>query len=523
MSQDDDITRIEDLPDVDRSQEEESGFTSLEDMAKDLGIQNSPPEGMPDLPGTEELTADNQILAEELTDLNSKPSDDYEFGENEFEQDDETSDFSEDNFYSDNPFEDESEFSTEKDANQYDYDDEDNTFLEGDNESDLDSAPLSTASDDYSEFDSSPEQIDSFDSYDIEAPTAANDLMSAPSDDFEMSDNINSPFEDDLDKKLDLLDSSEDSSDENVEISEDIDHLAHEEVNQAENFEDLKDFAENIVHEGAITAGNPPFSIILKEIKYQEDIEDILEALKEYNILQEDEEIEKAKTNLSSGQYLIPRISEYLAIHLCHKFRKFDLEILVGLTEEIHPPKSYESNDRGPITKSTLYNNKTFHLNDFVKPNQNEILTSTMNQIAGHEIKQYLGIITHRKKMNFNEVNDSKLEDTIYQNMSSDNQDRLTELRIKRENLLATHSRRIWEKDLESSSSKREENAEDKLNKIYNILIDEMKAQAVNKSANAILGINFSITPISVDQYLHQGPQYEIICSGNLAWIERNI
>ncbi len=512
MSQDDDeITKIEDLPQVDRSDEEESGFTSLEDMAQDLGIEESLPTDMPDLPNTssDEEVSFSSDQESDFSSLDDEPDNDYLFESNDINDnnDFETNDFSENN-YETNDFSDDN-FSSEEQLEENTNPNISDSFL-SDEDFSANSSDEQEVASNHEDFESDSE----FDSYTIDGPSSidSSDLLSAPDNDFEMADDqMANPF-DDIDAKLDRIDDDiENQEDSNLPVA-----------TAPESFADVKEFAENIESEGAISPGNPPFSIILKEIKYQEDVQEILDILLDYKVIS-DEELSKASQNLMTGQYLIPRISEYLAIHLCHKFRKFDIEILVGLTEEIHPPKNYKSNDRGPVTKNTLYNNKTFHLKEFVRPQDNEVFTTTMNQISGHEIKQYLGIITHRKKMSVGELEDPKLEDTIYNNMSSENQDRMTSLRIKRENLLATHSHRIWDKDISRETKKTDDKAEDKLNRIYEHLVDEMKHQAINKSANAILGINFSITPISIDQYMHHGPQYEIICSGNLAWIEKSI
>lgn len=126
-----------------------------------------------------------------------------------------------------------------------------------------------------------------------------------------------------------------------------------------ENFEDLKKFAESTSISGMGAEGNPSFSVLLKNIRYIEDVNDILSLMKELGLLSDPEE--QIKQRLMRGHLLVPRISEYAAIFLAHKLRRFDIDIQVGLSDEIHPPKHQETPETGLVSKYTLYQNQTHH------------------------------------------------------------------------------------------------------------------------------------------------------------------
>jgi hypothetical protein len=166
------------------------------------------------------------------------------------------------------------------------------------------------------------------------------------------------PLEEPIDEILEIDSSDREPSDSNFNLESDSQQQS---VNDSaklyappETFKDLQLFSKNMSYGNLSHEGNPPFSIVLKEIKFQEDLDDIIIYLKEFKILKEEDEHNARKT-LSRGSFLIPRLSEYAAILLCHKLRRFELTILMGLTEEITPAKSYSSDDSGLATKNNIY------------------------------------------------------------------------------------------------------------------------------------------------------------------------
>jgi uncharacterized protein YbjQ (UPF0145 family) len=289
-------------------------------------------------------------------------------------------------------------------------------------------------------------------------------------------------------------------------------------ITAPERFEDIKAFSEKITYGNFSAEGNPPFSVIIKDVKFHEDVDSICESLMDLKIIDSDRQ-EHCKESLTRGQMLIPRLSEYAAIILCHKLRHFDIEILMGLTEELHPPKSYESNDRGLSSKYTVYNNRKNHFNFKNNSSTDEILTSTLPNIQDHQIIKYIGIITETKQITTQELTQSTtIEDEIVNQFSDNERSTINELRVTKENINASTSK-VVESIFGHESGKSDNKL--KLDTIYSELLEKLKLKALKKEANGIVGINFSITPITIENYLSNGPKYQILCTGNMVWIEK--
>jgi hypothetical protein len=128
-----------------------------------------------------------------------------------------------------------------------------------------------------------------------------------------------------------------------------------------EDFQEVKDFGESIAYSDVQVPGNPPYSILVKGIQYEEDAVEILEVLKDFAIA-DDSNQSNFQDMISKGQLLVSQINEYVAIQLAIKLRKFDVDILSGLSEEVHPSKTYEQEHKGLITKSNIKQNRYEHL-----------------------------------------------------------------------------------------------------------------------------------------------------------------
>lgn len=544
MSKDDeDITRIEDLPDINRSEEPEDDIPDLDSMAKSLGLK------------TDESQVSNaaDMLSEDLPDLPAEESN-SDFSESDFSQsethqsDDELSElthaeFSETNF-PDTDFG-EADFG-EADFGESDFGDTD--FGESD-----------SGEDDF-KVDSEFEPEDSFDTYD--KTEASLNLTDVPGNDFtnELTEaSLDKSIEDNLNLSARIESKIAESIDNDQKEEEDDEHEPFEPPNDSisapvselisaddlienfeidttdnktliqrekesswtkpEDFNEVKSFGNDLSYGNFTTEGNPPFSIIIKELKYYEDISAITTTLLEFNIIKE-ENLEEVSQNLERGQLLIPRLSEYAAIILCHKLRKFDIEILMGLTEEISPPKSYQSNDRGLTSKATLLNNKKYHKQNIDDLTRSTILTSTLPTINGYIIKEHLGVISQFKRVPTSKLRSGNIEDDILKNVNQEDKNKIEKLRLKRENLLAAKS--TYHSINEIYNSEERFGNDSTLETIYEELVEMVKEKALTNEANGVLGINFSVTPVEVDQYLEAGPHYQVLCTGNMVWLEKN-
>lgn len=228
-----------------------------------------------------------------------------------------------------------------------------------------------------------------------------------------------------------------------------------------ETFADIKQFSESSSFTGMATEGNPSFSVLIKNVRYLEDVNDIIILLKELNLLSDTEE--QTKNRLMRGMLLVPRISEYAAIFLAHKLRRFDIDIQLGLSDEIHPPKHQETPEIGIVSKHSLYQNQTHQFNfDDPKLEISQIIVSATSQLEGHQILRYMGVASEHKMIEPHLVEDSESpEIPLY----------------------------------------------------YQELAQKLKAHALKAHSNAVIGLNYQLTPI--------GQKYRLTCTGNLVWVSK--
>jgi uncharacterized protein YbjQ (UPF0145 family) len=235
-----------------------------------------------------------------------------------------------------------------------------------------------------------------------------------------------------------------------------------------ETFEEVKKFAESSSFTGMGAEGNPSFSLLIKNVRFIEDVNDILRLLKELDLMADSEEL--MKNRLMRGTILIPRISEYAAILLAHKLRRFDIDIQVGLSDEIHPPKHHETPDIGLVSKASLYQNQSHHFHfDDPKLEISQIIVAATPGLEGHQVLRYLGIASEHKM----------LDAHIVENEDS------TEI--------PRH---------------------------YQELAMKLKAHALKAHANAVVGLNYQLTPLPSDLGLSDH-KYRLTCTGNLVWVNK--
>ena len=130
----------------------------------------------------------------------------------------------------------------------------------------------------------------------------------------------------------------------------------------------------------------------MKNIKYLEDVEDIRIILKEHGLLDQKNEKE-IEQGLSHGSILISHISEYAAIYLAHRLRRFDVDVSMGPSEELHPTESYEHDARGLISKENMKQNQIESV-DFTKADVSKIILATTPEVEGYKILRHIDVIT---------------------------------------------------------------------------------------------------------------------------------
>ncbi|MFT6070299.1 MAG: hypothetical protein ACJAT2_002810 [Bacteriovoracaceae bacterium] len=270
-----------------------------------------------------------------------------------------------------------------------------------------------------------------------------------------------------------------------------------------ETFKDLNEFGNAISYGQVAAGGNPPFSIVLRKIKYLEDSERIIEILREHGLCDESNEAD-FQQGLNNGSMLISQLNEYSAIYLAHKFRRFDLEILVGLSDEVHPSKNYDMDYKGLVRKENLTQNKqeTFSLEEQVIQVE-AILLATTPTLENYRIDRYLGLVSAHIMIEEEEF--QRLQETDLKNKNEDE--------VDPDELL----RELDQDDLESKTS----TIEIGLEEIYQNLAESLKAKAFKMKGNAVVGINYQITPLINQKPTDQNPSinYKISCTGNTVWV----
>lgn len=295
-------------------------------------------------------------------------------------------------------------------------------------------------------------------------------------------------------------DLEETSQFENLKPQHNIEQPADEDRPQLppEQFLDVKSFAQNFSYGKATGGGNPPYSIIVRNIKYKDDAEDILTLLREFGIVTKTNEAETIKA-IQLGVLLIPQISEYCAIVLAHKFRRFDLDMEVGLSDEIHPSRSGEINPRGLVKKESLKQNRTESLNFKDHDIQiNDVLVTTASALEGYRIIKHLGVQTA-----LTIVEEDELEKLSFVAASERTQSEVYDM---------TPSSEMSEMSSQSAYQKFKQNYA----ALYENLADELKQKAFKEKANALIGLTYQLSPLHFDRHGKNINAYQITCSATL-------
>ena len=235
-----------------------------------------------------------------------------------------------------------------------------------------------------------------------------------------------------------------------------------------EDFAEVRSFAENAVLADVSAECNPAFSVIAHGIKFLEDSEDIMLVLRELKF--PEEMTQQFHRQLERGSLLVPRISEFTAIYLCHRLRRFRLELQMGPSDLIHPPRSASEASMGLVSRRSLAQNQhhQFTFND--DQDAREILISTLGQLDGHIIERYLGVASEHAFLDSDQV-EGEMSDAI-------------------------------------SSS-------------YDELAQKLKAHALQAKANAVVGINYQLTPMPSENHSMGHYRYKLTCTGNLVRVTK--
>lgn len=254
----------------------------------------------------------------------------------------------------------------------------------------------------------------------------------------------------------------------NIDESKTSDDNPAIEYTPKEDFSETRQFAEKAVLDDSPSECNPAYSVIARNIRFLEDSEEILALLKEVGFPHD--MMDQFKKQIARGTLLIPRISEFTAIYVCHRLRRFRLELTMGLSDMIHAPKKPTEHDKGLVSRKSIGQNQ-HHQFEF-KANTEEsrnIILSTLAQLDGHAIERYLGVASEHTFL-ASEVVENETAEAIH--------------------------------------------------KSYDELAQKLKGHALHHRANAVVGINYQLTPMPAEGALGQY-RYKLTCTGNLVWAHK--
>jgi uncharacterized protein YbjQ (UPF0145 family) len=151
-----------------------------------------------------------------------------------------------------------------------------------------------------------------------------------------------------------------------------------------------------------------------------------------------------------------------------------------------------------------------------------QIMTSTMSQISGYEIMKYIGITSENTMIDPESLNlnGPQIVNQIIETFSDKEKQELYYRQTARENQMSLHSDpSSINFDDDDDVDKKDLQADHKssLTNIYDQLVLKLKAKAMELNGNAVVGVNFNITPMPYADYK---TLYQVTCTGNVVWVE---
>ncbi len=269
-----------------------------------------------------------------------------------------------------------------------------------------------------------------------------------------------------------------------------------------ERFTEVKTFAQNFSYGQIQGGGNPPYSLIIRNLKYEDDKESILSLLTEFGIVTE-QNLDETNQALEMGNLLVPQISEYSAIILAHKLRRFDCDLEMGLSDEVHPSKSGEQNPKGLVKKESLRQNISESYvadsgNSETKDISKEIIVATTAHLEGYKIQKYVGVRT-----SFAIVDEEELERLAFVQKQERSQNELSEYLSSEEDSLSSEQAFM---DYRSS-----------FDYLFVTLAEELKSKAQKEKANALLGLSYQLQPLPFEKTANGKNCYQLTASATMA------
>ena len=327
-----------------------------------------------------------------------------------------------------------------------------------------------------------------------EAVEELESILEDPSEEYSIPENA--PFEEIAERPSSTYQRSHEAT--YYDEPEDAEQPLSTYENTSEKFEDVKTFAQNFSYgKSSLKGGNPPYTIIARNIVYEEDADDLINLLTEFGLVN-DQNLKDTQKAMEFGSLIVPQISEYTAIVLAHKMRRYDLDLEVGLSDEVHPSRSGEVNPKGLLKKENLKQNRSesLKLSD-LKINIKDIIISTTAAVPGYFVEEYLGVQTV-----YSIVEEAELEKLQFIE------------KTKRD-----HTELYDYNSSELTTEKAFQDYQNSFALLYDDLALQLKQKAFAQKANALLGLSFQLSPLQFERSHTRINAYQITCSATLAVI----
>ena len=128
--------------------------------------------------------------------------------------------------------------------------------------------------------------------------------------------------------------------------------------------------------------------MIIENIQYQEDATKIMNILKEYGFISQDNEHIISK-GLDRGSAIISRVSEFAVIFLYQKLSHFPVTLKAGPSDLIFPSSVSDFESKGAVSSTHLRQNK--EESKYPSDHETSLLFSSQSQIPGYKIEDFLG------------------------------------------------------------------------------------------------------------------------------------
>ena len=136
-----------------------------------------------------------------------------------------------------------------------------------------------------------------------------------------------------------------------------------------------------------------------------------------------------------------------------------------------------------------------------------QVLISTTSTLESHHIQRYLGILTEHTLVRVDEL------ELMHQSGHKSDQES--------DNALSQEIESI-QRELEENDDQSPQARAFGIKEIYQQLSEQLKAQAIKVGANALVGVNFHLTPMVENTKSGLINSYKITCTANAVWVTKS-